>query len=89
MSTVERPRCYNRPDRPVGYWVSVQSATGKPHFRYIYFRMSIDCGSHKTFGGLQEVDPIRFNWRCDGCRWHPSASPPAFYNHATGGYSEA
>lgn len=91
MSTVERPRCYNRSMIPVGYWVTVQTKDGKPRFRYIYFRMSIDCGAHKTFGGLQPVDPIKFNWNCSGCRWHPEAlnNKPLFHNHATGGFCEA
>ena len=65
------PRCYNRPPR-TGYWLRTpRTDTYKPHFRWVCFRMSQDCGSWKTMNGLDTPVPLRENWNCHGCRLKP------------------
>lgn len=85
-----RPRCYNRPETRKGYWIPVRSKKQKLTFRFVYHRMTIDCGAWKTMGGLDDVDPIRFKWNCSGCRWHPDVLgvPMLYHDFTTGGYSD-
>lgn len=72
-----RPRCYNRTDRPPGYWRhGFDQLTGKPVQVFISNAWSEDrCATWdgRGIGPTEETTnfPLAHGWDCSGCRWKP------------------
>lgn len=74
-----RPRCYNRPPAPDGYWHGVgREPDGRLRMRWFPRWFEDRCASWDGtgIGPNNERYPAAHGWDCKGCRWLPEGVTP-------------